>query len=319
MGEPKISVVIPARNEAANIQQCLEAVFAQSYPPHEVIVVDGQSTDDTVEKAKSFPVKIFYEDANSKGLACQIGLENASGEYIAFTNSDCIPARDWLANLVKEFREGVVGVGGSAKLEDTGYSFWGKYVALAMPTLLGSGSSIQWRTSRDKRLVKTIGGCNSMYRARDIAKAGGFSAKVAGEMLGGQDLELNSRLLKMGKLVYTPDAPVTHRHSWTLRSYTNKMFHYGRERGFIMAWEAQAIPPLVAPFTFLFLLLNYWIIVSLLGLYVVALLAAGVKLAFHEKDPRCLVCVPIVFLCEHTAYFAGFWEGLFKKLQSRRG
>jgi len=88
MSRPKISVVVPARNEADNIQQCLQAVFSQSCPPYEVIVVDGQSTDETVEKAKTFPVRILYEGANSKGLACHIGLENASGEYIAFTNSD---------------------------------------------------------------------------------------------------------------------------------------------------------------------------------------------------------------------------------------
>jgi len=314
MSDPKISVIIPARNEADNIEECLRAVFSQSCLPYEVLVVDGQSTDETVERAKTFPVKILYEDAGSKGLACHIGMENASGEYIAFTNSDCVASKDWLANLVREFDEGIVGVGGSAKLVSTRDSFWGKYIALAMQTFLGSGNSIQWRTFGDSRLVKSIGGCNSMYRARDISKVGGFSAKLAGEMLGGQDLELNSRLLKIGNLLYTPYAPVIHRHFWTLKSYTNKMYHYGRERGFVMTWDLQAIPPLVAPFLLLFLLLNYWIPVSLLGLYLALSIAMGIKLAFQERDARCLVCVPIVYLCEHVSYLAGFWEGLFRKL-----
>jgi glycosyltransferase involved in cell wall biosynthesis len=45
----KISVIIPVRNEAENIEQCLEAVFDQTKKPYEVIVVDGHSTDRTVE------------------------------------------------------------------------------------------------------------------------------------------------------------------------------------------------------------------------------------------------------------------------------
>ena len=47
MMSDKISVVIPVKNEEAKIMQCLEAVFSQSLKPHEVIVVDGHSTDGT--------------------------------------------------------------------------------------------------------------------------------------------------------------------------------------------------------------------------------------------------------------------------------
>jgi glycosyltransferase involved in cell wall biosynthesis len=48
----KISVIIPVKNEAEKIERCLEAVFSQSYKPDEVLVVDGHSTDRTVENAK---------------------------------------------------------------------------------------------------------------------------------------------------------------------------------------------------------------------------------------------------------------------------
>ena len=63
-----ISVVIPVRNEEEKIGQCLEAVFAQSPKPHEVIVVDGHSTDRTVEGARGFSVKVVYEDYGAAGL-----------------------------------------------------------------------------------------------------------------------------------------------------------------------------------------------------------------------------------------------------------
>ena len=82
MSQPRISVVIPVRNEAGKIEQCLKAVLSQSLKPHEIIVVDGHSTDKTVEKVIQFPVKILYEDYHNRAGGCQIGVENAEGEYI---------------------------------------------------------------------------------------------------------------------------------------------------------------------------------------------------------------------------------------------
>ena len=86
----KISIIIPIKNEADKIEQCLEAVFNQTLNPLEVIVVDGHSTDKTVENARKFPVKVFYEDYHTRAGACQIGVENANGDFIAFTDADFV-------------------------------------------------------------------------------------------------------------------------------------------------------------------------------------------------------------------------------------
>ena len=107
----KISVIIPVKNEEDKIERCLEAVFNQTLKPFEMIVVDGYSTDKTVENARKLPVKILCEDYDTVGGARQVGVENAKGGFVAFTDADCIPKRDW-QNLVKEFDDGVVGVGG---------------------------------------------------------------------------------------------------------------------------------------------------------------------------------------------------------------
>ena len=53
-----ISVIIPVKNEAEKIEQCLDAAFSQLYKPFEVIVVDGHSGNGTVENAKKYPVKV---------------------------------------------------------------------------------------------------------------------------------------------------------------------------------------------------------------------------------------------------------------------
>ena len=78
-------------------------------------MVDGQSTDQTVE--------------------------NASGDFVAFTDADCIPEKGWLENLVKEFDDGIVGVGGGIK--NIGEGLWEKSINLASDTFLGSDNSLQ--------------------------------------------------------------------------------------------------------------------------------------------------------------------------------
>jgi len=84
-------VVIPVLNDQARIKDCLKAVFNQTLPPYEVIVVDGHSTDNTVKNALNFPVRVVFEDFGTVGGARQVGVEEAQGDYIAFTDSDCVP------------------------------------------------------------------------------------------------------------------------------------------------------------------------------------------------------------------------------------
>ena len=151
---PKISVIIPVKNMAGKIEPCLKAVFAQSLPPHEVIVVDGRSTDGTVARAQKFPVKVFEQDYGAAGAARQIGVEHAEGEYLAFTDGDCIPGKDWLKNLVGAFGEGIVGVGGG--IQNIGRGIWTKSINLAFATFLGSGRSVQGGALFADRFVKSI-------------------------------------------------------------------------------------------------------------------------------------------------------------------
>jgi len=189
--DPRITVVIPVKNAEDKIEKCLEAVFNQSLQPFEVIVVDGHSSDDTVLKASKYPVKIIYEDYGTVGGARQVGLENAKGDYIAFTDADCIPEKNWLENLVKGFyenNENIVGVGGGTK--NIGEGLWEKSIALALDSFLGSANSVQDRVLKDKRFVKSISGCNSIYRKEDLVKVGGFNVKL----FINEETELNRRI-----------------------------------------------------------------------------------------------------------------------------
>ena len=304
MSEPEISVIIPVRNEADKIERCLEAVFSQSLKPCEVIVVDGHSDDGTAERAKKFPVKILYEDYHTRGGACQLGVEHAEGEFIAFTDADCIPDKDWLANLVKEFNGDIIGVGGA--IENIGEGFWIRSINLAYGTFLGSANSVQGRFFKNKRFVNSISGCNSMYRRQDILKVGGFNTGLP----GAEDAELNGRLLKKGKLLYLPNAVILHDHGRGLKEFAKQMLRYGRDRGVARRLGLQVVPALVLPLVLLSLIFTRWIFLGLLASYLVTLVVMGLRFAIQENNIKNLISIPIVYFIEHSLYSLGFWRGL---------
>jgi len=107
----KISVIIPARNEEANIGQLLQALQEQTYPSSlfEVIVVDDHSTDGTAGIVQQYPsVKLLQlkEDGiNSyKKKAIEMGIAAATGQLIVTTDADCVPSKGWL-KLIAAFKE----------------------------------------------------------------------------------------------------------------------------------------------------------------------------------------------------------------------
>src|SRR5690348_3569721 len=190
-----ITLIIPVKDEERRLPDCFEAIQAQTLPPTEIIVVDGNSTDRTVEIARRHGARVFYEGYRTRGGACQVGIEHARGDFIAFTDADCLPQPRWLELLTRGFESGVVGVGG--RIENAGDTFLQQSVDAALDTVVGSANSVQGRPFASRRFVTSISGCNSMYRRRDLVEAGGFHTALVTM----EDTELNRRLLRRGKLL----------------------------------------------------------------------------------------------------------------------
>lgn len=110
-----VSVVIRVRNEEAWIRPCLEAVQSQEGLNFEVVLVDNESTDKTLEIADEIGVtKVVSLNRYSPGLALNLGVEASSGEFIAFLSGHCVPVNSrWLESLVGGFEnpdvDGVYG------------------------------------------------------------------------------------------------------------------------------------------------------------------------------------------------------------------
>lgn len=302
----KISVIIPVRNEEEKIKQCLEAVFSQSIKPHEVIIVDGHSTDRTVDGAWKFPVKVVYEDYGTVGGARQVGIENANSEFVAFTDADCIPERDWLEELVNEFDESIIGVGGGIK--NIGDGLWKKSIAFTLDSFLGSADSVQDRVFKEKRFVKSISGCNCMYRRKDIIKISGFNVNFSLN----EDTELNKRLLKFGKLFYNPNAIVLHNQDRDLIDFIKRIYLFGYGRGNHRLWDLKVIPPILSLIVLLLLFVSLEAFSYMILLYIMILLCFDGKIFLKAKKTPYLFSVPIVFVLEHISYTLGFWRGILQ-------
>ncbi|WP_040630462.1 glycosyltransferase family 2 protein [Fortiea contorta] len=88
---PLVSVVIPAYNYAKYLAKTLDSVFAQTYRPIEVIVVDDGSTDNTAEIVRAYPeVRYFYQSNQGVSVTRNVGIAAAQGEFIAFIDGDDI-------------------------------------------------------------------------------------------------------------------------------------------------------------------------------------------------------------------------------------
>ncbi len=115
MSASRVSVVIPARNDAPALERCLRALARQTRAPLEVVVVDNASVDATAEVARRHGARVVRESRVGIPMAAAAGYDAARGEIIARLDADSVPAADWVERLTTALadprRVAVTGVG----------------------------------------------------------------------------------------------------------------------------------------------------------------------------------------------------------------
>jgi glycosyltransferase involved in cell wall biosynthesis len=113
---PFVSAIVPVYNDAERLKLCLQALEQQTYPQclYEVIVVDNNSTEDLQPIVSQFQHAILTRESRPGSyIARNRGIALAKGEVLAFTDSDCIPAADWIETGVERLTQtpncGLVG------------------------------------------------------------------------------------------------------------------------------------------------------------------------------------------------------------------
>ncbi len=223
----RASVVIPVYNAGGGLAECLRALTAQTLAraDYEIIVVDDGSTDDSAKQAERFHARVLSQENRGAAAARNLGLSVAAGEWVAFTDADCIPARDWLERLLDAVSErpgngAVLGAAGRITGFPSG-STAARFVDL-------TGALDAERHLAHPRFPFAPSG-NLMYRRSALLAAGGFDTRYVSY----EACELHQRLLERapGEFYFAPRAVVLHRHRSSWRAYARQQFNYGRGMG----------------------------------------------------------------------------------------
>ncbi len=198
---PKISVVIPALNEELNIGTCLRSIFAQNYPKEkiDVIVVDGNSTDQTVNLAKNFPVRILKNSKGLTGISRKMGVEAASGELIAFIDADNeLPHAHWFSDMVSPLLTDdlLAGTIPRIRIKRSHPPASRLYSLMEASPLVSVAFSNARTLCTDKITEKTFfpfGGNGLMIKKKVILEAGNYRS-----IRGQEDVDLTFRVVKLG-------------------------------------------------------------------------------------------------------------------------
>lgn len=212
---PLVSVVVPARNEAANIVGCLESVAASDYPAFEIVVVDDRSEDGTGELARSVAPggarRISVLDGEplpegwlGKPWACWQGARVATGEVLLFTDADTVHGPDLLVRTVADLERTGADAHTVAGRQIVG-SFWERVVQpqVFALLLLRFGGRMKTPLSRERWRDAIANGQYLMFRRRVYEAMGGHRA-VRGEVV--EDLRLAQILVREGHRLMVREA-----------------------------------------------------------------------------------------------------------------
>lgn len=217
---PSVTVVVPVRNGEATIGACLQAIVAQRWDGGEleIIVVDNGSTDGTLQKiAHEFPsVRLLQESKPGVSHARNLAIHEARGEWIAFTDADCVPTPTWVQALVQRASEvqDVSFIGGAIRplLPTTS-------IGLFAENLFDQGRSIE------RENPPSFISANLFVRKSDLVRVGMFNPDYP----RGQDTELAWRShFRFGlRFAYANDAVVEHANESTWSGLIKKAWQHG--------------------------------------------------------------------------------------------
>ncbi|MBX2891050.1 MAG: glycosyltransferase [Saprospiraceae bacterium] len=249
----RVSVVVPARNEAANIKACLQSIAEGSYPTHllEIIVVDDHSDDDTASIVQQFsaqhpllsvsllPLVRFVSPETVifswKKKALEIGIAHASGEVIVTTDADCEVPKDWLRLLASGLGANHKGVVAPVSFhrEHNLLQHFQSLDLLGLMGIAGAGIFYGWQRMGN--------GANFAYRKAAFEEVGGFDGNE--HLASGDDMFLLQKIAARwpGGVFFlkNPSATVFTEAKPDWRSFFQQRLRWGTKNVVLKEWPVR--------------------------------------------------------------------------------
>ena len=208
------SIVVNTLNRAELLGRTLKSFSQLQYAgAFEVIVVNGPSTDDTVEVMRSFDMKIRTASCVEANLSISrnIGICMAQGDIVAFIDDDAIPEPEWLTQLAAAYDRAEIGAAGGVVYDHTGVNFQYQYstadrLGNSAWNLASSAEHLCFPYSSEFPYVQ---GTNASYRRSALLEIGGFDEEIEYYL---DETDVCCRLIDAGYVVrQLPDAFVHHK------------------------------------------------------------------------------------------------------------
>ena len=223
---PRVSVVVCAYNAADTLEDNLQSLERLTYPDYEIVLVNDGSTDATAEIAGRHP-RVRVIDTPNQGLSAarNVGLAEATGEIVAYTDADTRVDQDWLTFLVQPFLTSeVVGSGGPNVVPADDPP-----IAQCIARAPGGPTHVLL----DDRIAEHVPGCNMAFRRNALLAIGGFNPIY---LRAGDDVDVCWRLQARGwKIGFASSALVWHHHRASVRAYWRQQVGYGEGETWLMA------------------------------------------------------------------------------------
>lgn len=226
-----VSIVIPTYNSVNSLTKTVESLYEQSYPKdkYEIIVVDDGSSDSTKQfirelQNKSFGnLKYFFQKNKGPAAARNLGIKIASGDIVAFIDSDCVAEKNWVQEISKGYEaDNVAGIGGRTKALPTA-SRVSRYCAYV---------NMNEKPEIDKTGIVHLITNNSSFKKEYLKQISGFDERY--NFPGGEDIDLCYRLRMKGYIFkYNRNALVYTQHKESQGALLKTYFNYGKGRSFL--------------------------------------------------------------------------------------
>lgn len=270
---------------------------------YEVIVVDDGSNDSTAELAKNAGAEVISQPNAGPAAARNAGANRARGDLLFFTDADCVPDRDWLAELKRPFNDpAVMGAKGVYRTKERGW----------IARFVQSEYAYKYDKMERRPEIDFIDTYSAAYRREIFLENGGFDESFPIPSV--EDQEFSFRLAGKGyKLVFQPEAAVFHRHDKNIGEYIRRKFVIGYWKAYLLHWLPEKIftdthtPPsqrwqivLLGLTLFSGMAISFWqpavwLFVSILILFLVSSLSF-LRFVYNYDRKVNLILVPMVFV-----------------------
>ena len=329
---PRISIVLPCRNEERYIGACLDSILATSYPLDriEVLVVDGMSEDGTRDLLATYArqhsaIHVLDNSRRITPVALNLGIRAASSEIIMRMDAHVVYPPEYVPRLVDALlTSNADNVGGVIVTLPADTTAMARAIAVGLSHPFGVGNA-------DFRIgVGTVRWVNSVpfgcFRREVFERIGLFDE----ELVRNQDDEFNLRLIKSGgRILLLPDVVSYYYARRALRDVVRMFYQYGyfkplvaRKIERVKTWR-QLVPGLFVltlAGTALFSSVHPPLLqigAGVAGAYIAAVIGCAAS-AVRRQGWRCALALTAVFPAIHVSYGIGSLRGAFESLLHRR-